>query len=682
MHKFKRFYLLGALLFSLLVPALVFTEYVEATPLTEIQNAGLQQTAESDKIINVPPALEADVLDIAPLLWGIYFLGLFFFGLKFVRNLFQIFRRIRRNPKHKLARITQVLLLEKISPHTFFSYIFLNKTKFESKQIPEEVLLHEETHAQQKHSWDVVFVELLQVIFWVNPFIYLAKKAIKLNHEFLADQAVLRKNVDETTYKNTLLSYLSPDSEKKYQPQLANAINYSSIKKRFTVMKTHTSKKAIYLRTLLLLPLLAVLLYGFSETKVIETAPIVSEQLIHTTLDNQLDLIENIRININQTGRLLVQDKLVALEDLKDFLSKINAHLSTQQKQQVVRSTIYVEAETPKNIIKEVNNILTEYGSATINIVGTDDNITQKEATKEQLLQFNTLANKYNKQPQKSRIVPLNDLKILEVIYGKMSEKQKANAQPFPECPPIDKPLQDGASRKLMTEYNKLAKHYNDMPRSKMKIKKKDVDRLEHIYGLMSGKQKADAEPFPDFPPMPLPPKAPKAPKAPKVKKGVKSGIPPPPPPAPDHEENEEVMALEEEEALIEKHEYRLVKKERLLKKAEANLERKESELQEKEVIIIEKQAELDDNEEDIEVVYHIKKGDESHISEPPTPPTPKSPLDHVIEMAKQGATFYYKKKKITSDEAIAIIKKNEDLSMDISKRNNESPVVKIDTHL
>ena len=188
MHTFKRFYLLGALVFSLLVPALVFTEYVDAIPATDIASPALQQAQLSEVIINVQPALEADVLDITPFLWGIYFLGLFFFGLKFTRNLYQIFQRIRKNPKHKLVRFTQVLLQEKIAPHTFFSYIFLNRTKFESKEIPEEVLLHEETHAQQKHSWDVVFVELLQVIFWINPFIYLAKKAIKLNHEFLADQ--------------------------------------------------------------------------------------------------------------------------------------------------------------------------------------------------------------------------------------------------------------------------------------------------------------------------------------------------------------------------------------------------------------------------------------------------------------------------------------------------------------
>ena len=69
-------------------------------------------------------------------------------------------------------------------------------------------------------------------------------------------------------------------------------------------------------------------------------------------------------------------------------------------------------------------------------------------------------------------------------------------------------------------------------------------------------------------------------------------------------------------------------------------------------------------------------------VSPPPTPNEPKSPLDHAIEMAKQGATFYYKGKKITSDRAIEILKNNTYLSMDVSKTNDETPVVKITKYL
>ena len=314
MHFFKRFYLLGSLVFALVIPTIVFTEYVEVAPTA----IGIdREVAVPNTNLNVPTKLESDVLDIAPLLWGVYFLGMLFFGIKFLKNLFEIFRRIRRNPKYQKSNFIQVLLQEKMPPHTFLRYIFLNKQKFESNKIPKEVLLHEETHAREKHSLDVLFVELLQVLFWVNPLVYFFKKAIKLNHEFLADRAVLQKDVDTLAYQNTLLSFLSSESAKKYQPSLPNAINYSSIKKRFTVMKTHTSRKSILFRGILLLPLLALLILGFTETKLIpkiETVP-------HVNTPDKLSIVptrnSNSKRSVKLAGLILDSENLAPLKNVE-----------------------------------------------------------------------------------------------------------------------------------------------------------------------------------------------------------------------------------------------------------------------------------------------------------------------------------------------------------------------------
>ena len=174
-----------------------------------------------------------------------------------------------------------MLLEDLATPHTFFKYLFFNKFKFETKQIPQEILLHEQTHSKQKHSIDVLFIELLQIVFWFNPLIYFIKHAIKLNHEFLADQAVLNHGIETASYQKTLLNF----SSNSKQPHLANAINYSFIKKRFTIMRTHTTKRAIWLRSIVLLPLLAILIYGFSEKVVIEK---LTPQIEESILKNQI----------------------------------------------------------------------------------------------------------------------------------------------------------------------------------------------------------------------------------------------------------------------------------------------------------------------------------------------------------------------------------------------------------
>ncbi len=279
-HNFKRFYLSGSLLASFLIPLITFTSYVEVSPIIPVYSEVAPQMifAETEKTINYWPFV----------LWTVYGLGVLFFSVKFFRNLFSLIQKIRKNPKYKNTRFINILLNEKVIPHTFFSYIFLNKTQFENHEIPAEVMLHEETHARQKHSLDVIFVELLQIVFWFNPLFYFIKRSIKLNHEFLADRAVLNAGAETSNYQKILLAF----SSNALTPSLAHSINYSSIKKRFTVMKTHTSKRAIWFRSLLLLPLLSLLIYGFS------TKEVLIEQAENSAIFAS-DTIEDIRIVID-----------------------------------------------------------------------------------------------------------------------------------------------------------------------------------------------------------------------------------------------------------------------------------------------------------------------------------------------------------------------------------------------
>jgi len=256
MHVYKRIYLLSILVVSFIIPLVTFTNYVEV--VEQIQPMIASSTATEFPIVAATE--QQNYLPI--ILWSIYGLGVLLFGLKFIKNSYEILKKIKRNPKEKTGKTTSVLLNEDIVPHTFFNFIFFNKNKFITHQIPKEVILHEETHARQKHSVDVLLLEFLQVVFWFNPVLFLLNKSVKLNHEFLADQAVLNHGANTKTYQQTLLAYSSNAS----QLQLAHAINYSSIKKRFTVMKTETSKKKIWLRSFVLLPVLALLFFSFSTT--------------------------------------------------------------------------------------------------------------------------------------------------------------------------------------------------------------------------------------------------------------------------------------------------------------------------------------------------------------------------------------------------------------------------------
>ncbi|HSM63733.1 MAG TPA: M56 family metallopeptidase, partial [Gillisia sp.] len=172
---------------------------------------------------------------------------------------------------------------------------------------------HEEAHASQLHSLDVLLMEILQIVLWFNPLIYLAKDAVKLNHEFLADQTVLKNGMEASNYQRTLLAFSSNAPSSK----LANALNYSSIKKRFTVMKTHTSKASYRGRSLLLLPLMALLIYGFSDKEVV-----VKNAAIFGITTPFQDTIPNKKLILNIDEELIIVNGKIT--NLKNFAKTIN----------------------------------------------------------------------------------------------------------------------------------------------------------------------------------------------------------------------------------------------------------------------------------------------------------------------------------------------------------------------
>lgn len=257
MHIFKRFHLLLSVVVALFIPFLSFITYQEIPSLiTELSPS----TAATDA--RAPESKPFPLFQV--LIWSIYMIGLVLFAIKFAKNLDKLFRNVRSNPKVKTKKATIVLLSNDSAPHSFLNYIFLNKTAYIENRIPKEVLEHEGAHVRQRHSWDILFIELLQIFFWFHPLVYFLKGAIKLNHEFLADKAVLQQGTNPKEYQKTLLLF----SSKKIQNALAHPINYSFIKKRFTAMKHKSSKAAVRLRILLVVPLMIFLLYSFSSQKI------------------------------------------------------------------------------------------------------------------------------------------------------------------------------------------------------------------------------------------------------------------------------------------------------------------------------------------------------------------------------------------------------------------------------
>ena len=202
-----------------------------------------------------------------------------------------------------------VLINKKVSPCSFGNYIYLNKDDYENGRIADEIICHEQAHVSQKHSWDIIFIELLIASCWFNPVLYLYRLKIKQNHEFLADETVLKMNEDILTYQNILISIISNNGS----AGLASAINYSIIKKRFIMMTRKTSKKKVWWSKAMLVPAFVVAVFLFSTQSV---------------ANNQSNVVDETSASSKLSeDSLIVPGKGISAELQKEYQSIVNKYL-------------------------------------------------------------------------------------------------------------------------------------------------------------------------------------------------------------------------------------------------------------------------------------------------------------------------------------------------------------------
>ncbi|MES2330925.1 MAG: M56 family metallopeptidase [Bacteroidota bacterium] len=264
MHRFNRWYLLCSVVFACIVPLLSIT--IAADSLTVLQDnyfeivvSGYNQPDQ--KIIVAKEATDY----LTPSLWIIYLLIASLLLIRFTRNFYKLLSSAANNRSVMYQGTKLVLLKEKTASYSFLNNIFISEQEYTDHSIEKELLTHELTHVKEKHSWDLIFIELLQVIFWFNPLFHFYKKAIQRNHEYLADDSVIKSHIDIPSYQYLLLHKMSSGNI----AHLASNFNYSSAKKRLVMMTRTSSKTTMFLKQAFLLPVFAIVLFAFSSKEVL-----------------------------------------------------------------------------------------------------------------------------------------------------------------------------------------------------------------------------------------------------------------------------------------------------------------------------------------------------------------------------------------------------------------------------
>lgn len=231
MYGFNRFYLLLSLVFSYTVP-FISIQSETSRPITRLQNT----IEATQQIIDITPKQES--FNWMNLLWIMYGTVTLIFLIRTILS----YLKIKNLKGEKMIYQNQNIIItnEPISPFSFWNTIYLGKNYLIDNKIDSRIFLHEKSHLEQKHSIDIIIVEIIKAFTWFNPSVYFYKKAIITNHEFLADESVLKNDFAIKDYQNLILEEII--SSQNYN--LTHTFNFKNTKKRFIMMNTKKSKLA------------------------------------------------------------------------------------------------------------------------------------------------------------------------------------------------------------------------------------------------------------------------------------------------------------------------------------------------------------------------------------------------------------------------------------------------------
>lgn len=302
----NRWYLLCGLIMALIFPLIIIPIHIVVEPQIVPNTAYIVNNAQP---LNIPSEPK-QILNLNTLLWSTYLIGLCMFLILFIMQFGSLIRLLLTNPKNKDGIYTYVIVSSKISPFSFFKWIVYNPQSFTEQEL-KLMLTHEKVHANQWHSMDILFTQLACAVFWFNPLIWLYRKSVRQNLEYIADFETQTKSESKKEYQHLLLK----TSVGAQNISLSNNFYNSLIKERIVMLQKSRSNQKKQWRYLLMLPVLAGLLLSMNTEKVfIESEDYANKNALNslnknnkhieivftkTTTDKELD---NIKKELKSNG--------------------------------------------------------------------------------------------------------------------------------------------------------------------------------------------------------------------------------------------------------------------------------------------------------------------------------------------------------------------------------------------
>ncbi|PJJ79907.1 M56 family metallopeptidase [Mucilaginibacter auburnensis] len=212
-------------------------------------------------------------------------------AMRLMSQLFSLYAIYRRSDEREINGQKVRVVSGDISPFSFWQSIFVNPDKLSPDDL-QNVIEHEQVHVKEWHTLDILLSEISVIFYWFNPGVWMMKRAVRENIEFITDRKIIQRGVDSRAYQYSLLNV----SFNQHAPAaLTSNFNFSTLKKRIKMMNAQRSSKLNLTRYAVLVPMVTVCLLAFSLSKaeVVKNNAVVKtiKAATVTTLDKLSDAI-------------------------------------------------------------------------------------------------------------------------------------------------------------------------------------------------------------------------------------------------------------------------------------------------------------------------------------------------------------------------------------------------------
>lgn len=252
----NRIYLTASIVFSLLFPLFRWNVSIGSDSPAYVYL--LQTITITPDMVNEAVTAHLPFLKIITV---VYLTGAALFFIRFIYQLIQVSLLIVKYGISREHGLKLVFIDRHYQPFSFFKLVFIPASLRQAELLPQ-IIEHEKVHMRQVHSVDLVLLEILTIMQWFNPVIWLYRRSLKSVHEYLADQGVLTRGFDRTGYQELLMN----QSLGIQVNDMTNNFNHSLLKNRIMMMTKARSKQLNRWKAALALPVVMGLVVMFSTS--------------------------------------------------------------------------------------------------------------------------------------------------------------------------------------------------------------------------------------------------------------------------------------------------------------------------------------------------------------------------------------------------------------------------------